>query len=227
MKYKFRHLLLHLIQGNVRILLLCNIVFSAFAIWIYHSLGNVASKINKCFLIVFFSYILSLPPNTFSSDVTKHGRANKPSTSCPEPGQNWMKDEDAYSASLYYIVQNYGLSAATLKLFTHWTFYSRVKCSYNSKSCTTYWFLVLLCYWGYWTVAELFVLDIYLYLNYYNLNQYTNMNNILTYAFTNNIIVIHGFSSILSFLWSVYCANSGIFIPFTALIVPFFFRSSR
>ena len=41
-----------------------------------------------------------------NSDVTKHGRANKPSTSCPEPGRNWMKD--AYSASLYYIVQNYG-----------------------------------------------------------------------------------------------------------------------
>ena len=51
---------------------------------------------------------MSLPPNTFSSDVTKHGRANKPSASCPEPAQNWMKDEDAYSASLYYIVQNYG-----------------------------------------------------------------------------------------------------------------------
>ena len=43
-----------------------------------------------------------------NSDVTKHGRANKPSTSCPEPGRNWMKDEDAYSASLYYIVQNDG-----------------------------------------------------------------------------------------------------------------------
>ena len=76
-------------------------------------------------------------------------------------------------------------------------------------------------------VAELFVIDIYLYLNFYNLNQYTNMNNILTYAFTNNVIVIHGFSSILSFLLSVHRANSAIFLPLTALIVPFFFRSTR
>ena len=51
------------------------------------------------------------------------------------------------------------------------------------------------------------------------------MNNILTYAFANNVIVIHGFSSILSFLLFVHCANSAIFIPFTALIVSFFFRS--
>ena len=55
MKYKFRHLLLHLIQGIVRLLLLCKIVLilvhSLFEYII--SLGNVASKINKCFLIVF------------------------------------------------------------------------------------------------------------------------------------------------------------------------------
>ena len=50
------------------------------------------------------------------------------------------------------------------------------------------------------------------------------MNNILTYAFTNNVIVIHGFSSILYFLLSVHRANGAIFLPFTTLIVPFFFR---
>ena len=53
------------------------------------------------------------------------------------------------------------------------------------------------------------------------------MNNILTYAFTNNVIVIHGFSSILSFLLSVHCGNSAIFIPFTTVIVLFLFRSPR
>ena len=199
--------MLHLIQGIVRLLLLCKIVFSAFAIWIYHSLGNVASKINKCFLIGFsVASILSWTRT--------------------ELDERWRC---LFSFSLLHCSKLWAETAATLKLFTHWTFYSPVKCSYNSKSCTTYWFLVLLCYWGYWTVAELFVLDIYLYkyLNYYNLNQYTNMNNILTYAFTNNVIVIHGFSSILSFLLSVHCANSAIFIPFTTLIVPFFFRSPR
>ena len=65
----------------------------------------------------FVSCILSLRPNTLTN-VTTRDRATKPSILCPEPGQNWMTDEDAYSASLYYIVRNYD-PAATLKLFTH------------------------------------------------------------------------------------------------------------
>ena len=166
---------------------------------------------------MFFNCFFQLHPESaaehllINSDVTKHGRANKPSTSCPEPGRNWMKDEDAFS-------KLWAETAATLKLFTHWTFYSPVKCSYNSKSCTTYWFLVLLCYWGYWTVAELFVLDIYLYLNYYNLNQYTNMNNILTYIMPLLIMLLSYMVSAL--FCPFYC-------PFIVLVVPFFFRPPR
>ena len=211
MTYKSRHLFLHLIPGIVRLLLLCKIEFSAFAIWIYHSLGNVASKINKCFFL-FFSVASWVWPNTFiNSDVTKCGRATKPSTSCPEPGRNWMKDEDAYSASLYYIVRNYGQDSCYLEILHVYIehFHSPLTCSYGGKSYTTYWFLVLLCYWGYWTVAELFILDIYI------LRRSIHWSN-------NNVIVIHGFSSILSFLLSVHRANSALFLQFTALIVPFF-----
>ena len=83
---------------------------------------------------------------------------------------------------------------------------------YGSKSYNTHWFLVSLCYWGYWTVAELFVLDIYLYLNSYNLNQYTNMNNIDIYM---PLLMLNCHTQLLAIFCPFYC-------PFTVLIVPFF-----
>ena len=128
-------------------------------------------------MLLFFSVacILSLRANTF-----KRGRATKPSTSCPELGRNWMKHEDAlfsFSTTLFEITIQDSCYLETLHTLNILFSIYDVHNNYGGKSFTTYWFLVSLCYWGYWTVAELFVLDIYLYLNYYNLNQYMNMNN--------------------------------------------------
>ena len=131
-------------------------------------------------------------------------------------GQNWMKDEDAYSASLYYIVRNYDpkqLLPWNYSRIAHFILHLHVHNNYGGKSYTTYWFLVSLCNWGYWTVAELFVLDNYLYLHSYNWNQYTNIKQLnWHYAFTNVIVIQNHtwFSSSLSF----YC-------PFIMLIVPY------
>ena len=91
MKYKFKHLFLHLIQEIVRLLLLAKIK-------------------NKILLFCSVACILSLRANTF-----KRGRATKPSTSCPELGRNWMKHEDAlFSLFSIYDVHNMGVKVIPL-----------------------------------------------------------------------------------------------------------------
>ena len=80
----------------------------------------------------------------------KRGRTTKQSISCPEPGRNWMKDEDAYSASLHcsklWAKTELCYLETLIIVINMEHFILHLHVHYGGKSYTTYWFLVLLCY---------------------------------------------------------------------------------
>ena len=135
--------------------------------------------------------------------------------------------------------QSWDKTAATLKLFTHWTFYSQLTCSYyGGKSYTTYWYLVL-CYssncaqTGYRTIRSRHLLKCK-FLDFKSIHEHEKYIDIcLCLLMLLSYMVLALFCPfccphtelIVPLLLSVHRVNSALFLPFTTLIVPFFFRS--